>query len=86
MAKQELPLKKCNVSYSNNKITKALTVPLLDAKYKFGTKLTDPIWKKAAWAKDFEAYKKPRLDKKSEMALFRTEKHLVLGFFISGIP
>lgn len=86
MAKQELPLKKCNVSYSNNKITKALTVPLLDTKYKFGTKLTDPIWKKAAWAKDFEAYKKPRLDKKSEMALFRTAKHLVLGFFFYEKP
>ena len=86
MAKQELPLKKCNVSYSNNKITKALAVPLLDVKYKFGTKMTDPIWKKAAWAKDFETYKKPRLDKKSDMALFRTEKHLVLGFFFYEDP
>lgn len=86
MAKQEIPLKKCNVSYSNNKITKALTVPLLDIKYKFGSKLTDPIWKKAVWAKDFEPYKKASLDQKSEMALFRTEKHLILGFFFYEKP
>ena len=86
MAKQELPLKKCNVSYSNNKITKALAVPLLDVKYKFGTKMTDPVWEKAAWAKDFETYKKPHLDKKSDMALFRTDKHLVLGFFFYEDP
>ena len=86
MAKPENPLKKSNVSYSNNKITKSLAVPLLDGKYKFGTKMTDPIWKKAVWAKDFEAYRKPKLDKKSEMALFRTDKHLVLGFFFHEKP
>ena len=86
MVKQEIPLKKSNVSYSNNKITKSLTVPLLDVKYKFGTKMAEPVWKKAAWAKDFAPYRKDRVDKKSEMALFRTEKHLVLGFFFYENP
>lgn len=86
MAKQEPPFKKSNVSYSNNKITKSLAVPLLDVKYKFGTKMADPVWKKAAWAKDFAPYRKERVDKKSEMALFRTEKHLVLGFFFYENP
>ena len=86
MVKQEIPLKKSNVSYSNNKITKSLTVPLLNVKYKFGTKMADPVWKKAAWAKDFAPYRKERVDKKSEMALFRTEKHLVLGFFFYENP
>lgn len=86
MSKLELPLKESNVSYSNNKITKSLSVPLLNIKYKFGSKMADPIWKKAAWAKDFEPYCKSSLDKKSEMALFRTEKHLVLGFFFYEKP
>ncbi|MBR2438881.1 MAG: metallophosphoesterase [Lentisphaeria bacterium] len=86
MVKQEIPLKKSNVSYSNNKITKSLTVPLLNVKYKFGTKMADPVWKKAAWAKDFAPYRKDRVDKKSEMALFRTEKHLILGFFFYENP
>lgn len=86
MSAKDRPLKKCNVSYSNNKITKSLAVPLLEAKYRFGTKMTDPIWKKAVWAKDFEPYRKERVDKKSEMALFRTEKHLVLGFFFYEDP
>ena len=48
--------------------------------------MADPVWKKAAWAKDFAPYRKDRVDKKSEMALFRTEKHLVLGFFFYENP
>lgn len=77
----EFPLKKSNVSYSCNETTKSLVVPLLDVKYDFGTKLTDPVWKKAVWARDFVPFKKERLDRKSEMALFRTGKHLVIGLF-----
>lgn len=86
MASQEFPLKKSNVSYSNNKTTKSAVVPLLDVKYRFGTKLSDPVWKKAVWIDDFEPFKKARVDKKSEMALFRTAGHLVIGLFFHESP
>lgn len=76
-----IPLKKSNVSYSGNKITKSLAVPLLETGYRFGTGMSDPVWGKAVTADDFVSFNRSRLGKKSEMRLFRTGKHLVIGFF-----
>ena len=86
MAKQKFPIKNNNVSYSNNKIVKSLSVPFTGEKFKFGTGMTAPIWKKGVHAKDFVSYADPgcevkKLEKKSEMVLFRTDKYLYIGFF-----
>lgn len=86
MAKQTSTMKKSNISYSLNKITKSLAVPFLDSKYKFGSKMSDPIWKKAVIAKDFVPYCSDKLVKKSEVSLFRTDKHLVIGLFFHEAP
>ncbi len=78
---KKTPFKISNVSYSANKITKTMYIPYLADDFQFGTGMTDPIWKKAFRATDFEPYKKKTLDKGSEFSVFRTRDHIVLGFF-----
>ena len=73
--------KTANVSYSNNKICKTLAVPAIYDDFKFGTGMTDPIWAKAISTDDFSPYKNYKLDRKSQMSLFRTADSLVIGFF-----
>lgn len=80
------PFKNANVSYTANKVTKTIAVPLVADDFKFGTGMTDPVWAKAAVAEDFEPYKKKSLDKPSKMALFRTADALVIGFFFEEEP
>ena len=78
---KKIPFKISNVSYSANKIIKTMYVPYVADSFEFGTGMTDPVWKKAFRANDFEPYKKKSVDKGSELAFFRTDKHLVIGFF-----
>ena len=76
--------KTANVSYSLNEIRKTLYVPLIRQTFAFGTGMTDPVWERAVRADDFERFGDPKPDlprKRSEMALFRTSEHLVIGFF-----
>ena len=80
------PFKNANVSYSANKVTKTLSVPVINDDFQFGTGMTDPIWKKAAVAEDFEPYARKVLEKPSKMACFRTDKALVIGFFFEEVP
>lgn len=80
------PFKNANVSYTANKITKSIAVPVVNDEFQFGTGMTDPVWKKAAVAEDFEPYKHKVLEKPSKMAFFRTEKALIIGFFFEEAP
>ena len=80
------PFKNANVSYSANKVTKTLSVPVINDDFQFGTGMTDPIWKKAAVAEDFEPYARKVLEKPSKMACFRTDKALIIGFFFEEDP
>jgi hypothetical protein len=76
--------KTANVSYSLNEIRKTLSVPLIRQSFAFGTGMTDPVWKQAVRAEDFERFGGPKPDlppKRSEMALFRTRESLVIGYF-----
>lgn len=75
------PFKKANVNYSNNKVCKTVSVPLLTDDFKFGTGMTDPVWQKAAKASDFVPYRKKKIEKGSEFSVFRTADSLVIGFF-----
>ena len=77
---------KCvNVSYSLNKIRKSIYVPQINQEFKFGSNMTDPVWKDAARIEDFAPF--APADKKefsqSTLLLFRTNSFLVLGWFFA---
>ncbi len=75
-------MKTVNVSYSVNQTTKSLAVPLVDGDFKFGTGMSDPVWKQAEQADDFVKFPgSAPADRKSSLALFRNGEFLFLGFF-----
>lgn len=79
--KKDSQFKTANVSYSNNKISKTLAVPLTADDFKFGSGMTDPVWQQAVSADDFVPYSKFSQAKHSKFAVFRTKDSLILGFF-----
>lgn len=86
MLNETRPFKTGNVSYSHNEICKTLSVPLINQPFKFGTGMTDPVWRRAARADDFVPFGHKSLGRKSRMALFRTADKLVVGFFFYEKP
>ncbi len=80
-------MKTVNVSYSVNQTAKSLAVPLVTQDFKFGTDMSDPVWKLAAQADDFVKFPgSEQADQRSSLALFRNGEFLFLGFFFCGTP
>ena len=77
--------KSANINYSLNQTRKSLFVPLIDDNFAFGSNMTDPIWNNAVRADDFEPFgaaAKKQTCTRSTIALFRTQTHLVIGWFL----
>ena len=77
--------KSANINYSLNQTRKSLFVPLIDDNFAFGSNMTDPIWNSAVKADDFEPFgatAKKQTCPRSTIALFRTQTHLVIGWFL----
>ncbi|MBR7105237.1 MAG: metallophosphoesterase family protein [Lentisphaeria bacterium] len=79
--------KTVNISYSLNPIRKSLFVPQVTEEFLFGTGLTDPVWQQAAQAEDFVRFHAEENTpfKNTRVALFRTEKDLVIGWSFSDV-
>ncbi len=77
-------MKSAAVSYTANERCKTLSVPFIEKDYSFGTGMSDPVWEMATSASDFVLYPQGGTPlAKSRMALFRSARHLVIGFFFA---
>ena len=74
-----------NVSYGANEVRKSIYVPLT-GKFKTGTAMQDPAWRKAAVIEDFIPLQNGKKQKKTQVSLLRTAEALHIGFFFEEAP